>query len=87
MTRNHIKESPFYSIDEIMDADLRLPFVESDESIHLITNMLDRDVSQRYGTEEVLDHPWLQRGGEQAAHLLRGEMERLILAQDTQEDE
>lgn len=52
------KENPFYSIDEIMDRDLRVPYVISDESIDLIRKMLDRDVSQRSTIEEVLAHPW-----------------------------
>ncbi|KAI0887275.1 Pkinase-domain-containing protein [Annulohypoxylon maeteangense] len=54
------KENPFYSIDEIMDRDLRVPYVISDESIDLIRCMLDRDVSQRYDIEQVIQHPWCQ---------------------------
>ncbi|KAH8890746.1 Pkinase-domain-containing protein [Thozetella sp. PMI_491] len=52
------KENPFYSIDEIMDRDLRVPYTISDESIDLIRCMLNRDVAQRYTIEQVLDHPW-----------------------------
>ncbi|KAL8948876.1 MAG: hypothetical protein Q9222_004964, partial [Ikaeria aurantiellina] len=37
------KENPFYSIDEIMDHELRIPWVMSDESIELIKAMLNRD--------------------------------------------
>ncbi|KAI0128831.1 hypothetical protein BJ170DRAFT_623095 [Xylariales sp. AK1849] len=54
------KENPFYSIDEIMDRDLRVPYTISDESIDLIRSMLDRDVSKRYDISQVLDHPWCQ---------------------------
>ncbi|OTB08629.1 hypothetical protein M426DRAFT_18720 [Hypoxylon sp. CI-4A] len=54
------KENPFYSIDEIMDRDLRVPYVISEESIDLIRCMLDRDVEQRYDIEQVLQHPWCQ---------------------------
>ncbi|KAK5664026.1 hypothetical protein OQA88_240 [Cercophora sp. LCS_1] len=54
------KENPFYSIDEIMDRDLRVPYTISDESIDLIRCMLNRDVSQRYDIEQVLAHPWCQ---------------------------
>ncbi|KAI1143836.1 Pkinase-domain-containing protein [Hypoxylon sp. FL0543] len=54
------KENPFYSIDEIMDRDLRVPYIISDESINLIRCMLDRDVSQRYDIDQVLQHPWCQ---------------------------
>ncbi|KAJ9625152.1 serine/threonine protein kinase [Taxawa tesnikishii (nom. ined.)] len=37
------KENPFYSIDEIMDHDLRVPYVLSEDCIDLIRKMLDRD--------------------------------------------
>ncbi|CZS99876.1 related to serine/threonine-protein kinase [Rhynchosporium agropyri] len=52
------KENPFYSIDEIMDRDLRVPYVMSEESIDLIRAMLDRDVDSRITIEKVLEHPW-----------------------------
>ena len=54
------KENPFYSIDEIMDRDLRVPYTISDESIDLIRRMLNRDVAARYTIEEVVEHPWCQ---------------------------
>lgn len=54
------KENPFYSIDEIMDRDLRVPYVISDESIDLIRCMLNRDVLARYDIEQVIQHPWCQ---------------------------
>ncbi|KAF6828604.1 hypothetical protein CMUS01_08510 [Colletotrichum musicola] len=54
------KENPFYSIDEIMDRDLRVPWTISDESIDLIRCMLDRDVAKRYDITQVLAHPWCQ---------------------------
>ncbi|KAI3336400.1 Pkinase-domain-containing protein [Xylariaceae sp. AK1471] len=54
------KENPFYSIDEIMDRDLRVPYTISDASIDLIRCMLNRDVSQRYDIDQVLQHPWCQ---------------------------
>lgn len=52
------KENPFYSIDEIMDHDLRVPFTMSPESIDLIRCMLNRDVAQRADITQVLNHPW-----------------------------
>ncbi|GAB1320593.1 serine/threonine protein kinase [Madurella fahalii] len=52
------KENPFYSIDEIMDRDLRVPYTISDDSIDLIRKMLNRDVSQRLDIDQVLAHPW-----------------------------
>jgi len=52
------KENPFYSIDEIMDRDLRVPYVMSEDSIDLIRAMLDRDVESRVTIDKVLEHPW-----------------------------
>jgi protein-serine/threonine kinase len=52
------KENPFYSIDEIMDRDLRVPYVMSEDSIDLIRAMLDRDVDSRIDIEKVMEHPW-----------------------------
>lgn len=52
------KENPFYSIDEIMDHDLRVPWVMSEPSIDLIRKMLDRDVERRIGIQAVLEHEW-----------------------------
>lgn len=54
------KENPFYSVDEIMDRDLRVPYIVSDESIDLIRRMLNRKVAERLTIEEVLAHPWCQ---------------------------
>lgn len=54
------KENPFYSIDEIMDRDLRVPYIISDESIDLIRKMLDRNVEARANIDQVLAHPWCQ---------------------------
>lgn len=55
------KENPFYSIDEIMDHDLRVPYVMSEDCIDLIRKMLDRNVERRIGIQAVLEHPWCQR--------------------------
>lgn len=52
------KENPFYSIDEIMDHDLRVPYIMSEESIDLIRQMLNRDVDERITISQVLEHPW-----------------------------
>ncbi|KAJ2898707.1 serine/threonine protein kinase [Zalerion maritima] len=52
------KENPFYSIDEIMDHDLRVPWKLSDDSVDLIRHMLLRPIEQRYTIEQVLDHAW-----------------------------
>lgn len=52
------KENPFYSIDEIMDHDLRVPYIMSDDNIDLIRRMLNRDVEERWSIGMVLEHPW-----------------------------
>ncbi|KAF2488780.1 Pkinase-domain-containing protein [Lophium mytilinum] len=56
------KENPFYSIDEIMDHDLRVPYIMSEESIELIRLMLNRDVDKRITITQVLEHPWCKLG-------------------------
>ncbi|QUC19426.1 uncharacterized protein UV8b_03667 [Ustilaginoidea virens] len=56
------KENPFYSIDEIMDRDLRVPFTLSDESIDLIRRMLNRDVKDRFDSTQVVEHGWCKAG-------------------------
>ena len=56
------KENPFYSIDEIMDHDLRVPYVMSEHCIDLIRKMLDRDVDRRISIQAVLEHPWCTQG-------------------------
>ncbi|KAI9672708.1 MAG: hypothetical protein M1831_000143 [Alyxoria varia] len=60
------KENPFYSIDEIIDRDLRIPEppplgngpIVSAEAIALVRRMLDRDVERRVGIGEVLGDGW-----------------------------
>lgn len=54
------KENPFYSIDEIMDHDLRVPYVISDASIDLVRRMLNREVAARPTIQEVVGHAWCQ---------------------------
>ncbi|KAA8898913.1 hypothetical protein FN846DRAFT_782654 [Sphaerosporella brunnea] len=54
------KENPFYNIDEIMDRELRIPFVMSEVSLNLIKLMLDRDVDRRPTIEQVIAHPWFE---------------------------
>ena len=52
------KENPFYNIDEIMDRDLRIPYIVSENSIDLIGKMLNRDLLDRVTMQDVLQHPW-----------------------------
>ncbi|KAG0748937.1 hypothetical protein G6F57_006085 [Rhizopus arrhizus] len=37
------RENPFYNIEEIMEHELRLPFIMSQESVDLVSKMLERD--------------------------------------------
>ncbi|GAA5799310.1 hypothetical protein HPULCUR_004721 [Helicostylum pulchrum] len=55
------RENPFYNVDEIMEHDLRIPFVLSEGSLDLIQKMLNRDVDKRYSIHQVLEHPWLNQ--------------------------
>lgn len=52
------KENPFYNVDEILDRDLRIPYIMSEGSIDLIRGMLDRDLTSRLTIEQVKNHPW-----------------------------
>ncbi|KAF2834712.1 Pkinase-domain-containing protein [Patellaria atrata CBS 101060] len=58
------KENPFYSIDEIMDHDLRVPYIMSEDCIDLIRLMLNRDVDQRITITQVLEHPFCKNAPE-----------------------
>lgn len=52
------KENPFYSIDEILDHELRIPWIMSAANIELIKQMLDRDVDRRLTISQVRDAAW-----------------------------
>ncbi|KAJ3126349.1 hypothetical protein HK098_007613 [Nowakowskiella sp. JEL0407] len=57
------KENPFYDIDEIISADLRIPFVSNEEALNMIKFILNRDVKKRPSIDEVLAHSWLVEEG------------------------
>lgn len=59
------KENPYYSLDEIVDHELRIPWILSDDNIDLIKGMLNRDVDNRLTIEQVLDHPWCRAAGDE----------------------
>lgn len=47
-------------MDEILDRELRVPWVMSDGNINLIRAMLNRDISQRLTIEQVSRDAWLR---------------------------
>ncbi|KAI5961634.1 FUN31 [Candida pseudojiufengensis] len=54
------KENPYYSVDEIMEGELRIPYVISDSSVNLIKKILVRDVDKRPTITDILEDKWLQ---------------------------
>ncbi|CUS20771.1 LAQU0S01e14290g1_1 [Lachancea quebecensis] len=56
------KENPFYNIDEILDADLRVDSNHrvSDECIALIRKVLNRPISKRPSISQINDDKWLE---------------------------
>lgn len=53
------KENPFYNVDEILEGELRIPFVMSDDCLDLIKMILNRDVSRRPTIDVIKNHKWL----------------------------
>ncbi|RCK64501.1 Serine/threonine-protein kinase PSK1 [Candida viswanathii] len=53
------KENPFYNVDEIMEGDLRIPYVISDSSLSLIRKILIRDVEHRPTITDIMEDEWL----------------------------
>lgn len=53
------KENPFYNVDEIMEGDLRIPYVVSDNSLKLIKKILVRDVDLRPSITDIVEDDWL----------------------------
>ncbi|KAK9475691.1 kinase-like domain-containing protein [Lipomyces japonicus] len=54
------KENPFYDSNEIINSELRVPYVLSDQSLALIRKMIDRNVDSRPTVDQVLQDPWLK---------------------------
>ncbi|RKP29184.1 Pkinase-domain-containing protein, partial [Metschnikowia bicuspidata] len=53
------KENPFYNVDEIMEGDLRVPYVVSDALLALIRRILVRDMSARPTITDIAELCWL----------------------------
>ncbi|KAG0173038.1 hypothetical protein DFQ30_009055 [Apophysomyces sp. BC1015] len=55
------RETPFYSVDEILDGELRVPSVPVPGAMNILRRMLDRQVAQRPTIDQVLADAWLQQ--------------------------
>lgn len=53
------KENPFYNVDEIMEGELRIPFVTSQGCIDLIKKILQRDIRKRPKMADIVCDSWL----------------------------
>ncbi|GEQ68616.1 hypothetical protein JCM33374_g2284 [Metschnikowia sp. JCM 33374] len=53
------KENPFYNVDDIMEGELRVPFVVSETSLDLIRKILVRDINSRPTITDIAEHEWL----------------------------
>ncbi|PVH17798.1 uncharacterized protein CXQ87_000696 [Candidozyma duobushaemuli] len=53
------KENPFYNVDEIMEGDLRVPYVVSEKSLALIEKILVRDINKRPTITDIIEDEWL----------------------------
>ncbi|ORZ19529.1 hypothetical protein BCR42DRAFT_481621 [Absidia repens] len=60
------RETPFYSVDDIMERNLQLPYIPYPEKangpVGLLCKLLDRDVNKRPTIDQVMQDPWLQNG-------------------------
>ncbi|RLV94983.1 Serine/threonine-protein kinase PSK2 [Spathaspora sp. JA1] len=54
------KENPFYNVDEIMEGDLRIPYIVSEASLALIRKILVRDIHNRPVIEDIVNDKWLE---------------------------
>ncbi|OBA22767.1 Pkinase-domain-containing protein [Metschnikowia bicuspidata var. bicuspidata NRRL YB-4993] len=53
------KENPFYNVDDIMEGELRVPFVVSETLVDLIEKILVRDIKGRPTITDIAEHEWL----------------------------
>ncbi|ODV79324.1 Pkinase-domain-containing protein, partial [Suhomyces tanzawaensis NRRL Y-17324] len=54
------KENPFYNVDEIMEGDLRIPYIVSEGSMALVKKILVRDIDQRPSITDIVEDEWLR---------------------------
>ena len=55
------RETPFRDVDEIMAANIQVPYDMSVECTNLIHLLLRRNLETRPTAEKVLSHPWISR--------------------------
>lgn len=53
------KENPFYNVDEIMEGELRIPYITSQGCINLIKKILVRDIRSRPSIQDIANDEWL----------------------------
>jgi protein-serine/threonine kinase len=53
------KENPFYNVDEIMEGELRIPYVTSQGCIELIQKILARELRNRPTIQDIVNNEWL----------------------------
>ena len=53
------KENPFYNVDDIMEGELRVPFIVSESLMDLIERILVRDIKMRPTITDIAEHEWL----------------------------
>lgn len=54
------KENPFYNVDEIMEGELRIPYVISKGSLSLVKRILQRDIDKRPTITDIVEDEWLR---------------------------
>ncbi|KAI8096525.1 uncharacterized protein BX664DRAFT_377836 [Halteromyces radiatus] len=58
------RETPFYSVDDIMERNLQLPYIPYPEKtfgpVDILCRLLDKDISKRPTIDQVMEDPWLK---------------------------
>ena len=54
------KENPFYNVDEIVDGEVRVPFILNDECMDLIMRLLQPQPADRPDIDSILADTWLR---------------------------
>ncbi|KAJ3321403.1 hypothetical protein HDV06_004388 [Boothiomyces sp. JEL0866] len=54
------KDTPFYTVQEILKNELNLPFELSSECTSLLRSLLNSDINTRITIDQALNHPWIK---------------------------